>query len=203
MGISTGDILQIASYLLWTDGGLAQMIFNAAIGGVADTWDDADIVDDAADWVESMLAEFVATGSNTLDGSEVKVYVRDFVDDDWDEVGSTSIVWNPTDAADPLPRGIAGLVNAKTIDPDVSGKKYVPGFCEDAQDDGLWVAGVLVELSDFADLWTDLFTGAVSGGAWVPGVWSPTRGNFYLFSGAHTVPTECAYQRRRKRGVGV
>lgn len=203
MSITVGDILKVVAILNWVDGDVMQNVFNSVIGGTGGPFTDGDIVDDAEDWVGTMFANLVAGITNDLDGSEVRVYLYDAIDDDWDEVGSTSWTFNPTDAGEYLPRGVASLINCKTTDPDVNGKKYIGGQTEVAQDDGLWGSGHLTNLGLFADDWTDTFTGATSGASWVPGVWSPTNTNFYAMSGTYIIPTIPAYQRRRKRGVGI
>jgi hypothetical protein len=95
------------------------------------------------------------------------------------------------------------LITCQTTDPDVQGKKYVAGLSEGHCDDGLWQSGLVSALSDAAEDWLTAFVGAVSSADWQPGVWSPTRTNFYAATGSYAVPTIPAYQRRRKRGVGV
>lgn len=203
MSITVGDILKVVAIMTWLDGDIMQNVFAAAIGGTGGPYDDEDIVADAQSWLAAMYGNLSAVQSSSVDGSEVRVYVYDSVDDDFDEVGSASWTYNPTETGEFLPKGVAALINCKTLDPDVSGKKYIGGLCEVAQDDDVLQAGTMGLLADFADDWTDLFTGSVSGASWVPGIWSPTRTNFYAMSGTYVIPTIPAYQRRRKRGVGI
>ena len=203
MSITTGTILRVVATMLWTDGDLAQNVFNAVVTGGGSPWDDADIVDDAVAWVAAMYAIIVAVQSDEMDGSQVQVYEYDSVDADWDEVGSDAWAYNPTGTGDQMPRGVAGLINAKSVDPDVSGKKYVPGLMETNADDGLWSAALITILANFADDWVTGFVGGTSGADWAPGIWSPTQVNFRLMTGDVIIPTIPAYQRRRKQGVGV
>lgn len=203
MSITVGDVLKVVATLAWTDGNLMQNVFNAAITGSGGPFDDDDIVDDAVAWVGVMFANLVAAISNAADGSQVQVYVYDSTDDDFDEVGTAAWTFNPTNADHQLPRGVAALLNAKTLDPDVQGKKYVGGLTEGTITDGLWPTATLTPLSDFGDDWVTQFVGSVSGADWTPGVWSPKNTNIFPFSGQNIVPTIPAYQRRRKRGVGV
>jgi hypothetical protein len=203
MSIVIGDVLRVVAILTWLDGNIMQNVFNSVISGTGGPFDDADIVADALEWVGDMFAFEVGRISDECDGSEIRVYIRDNVDEDWDEVGSDAWTFDPTSATDMLPRGVAGLINAKTLDPDVNGKKYVGGLTEDSSLDGLWSSGEIISLGNYGAEWVSNFTGGTSGASWVPGVWSPTRNNFFPFSGTIIVPTIPAYQRRRKRGVGI
>lgn len=203
MTISDGTILRIAVSLLFTDGNLAMNIFNAVITGTGAPWDEADVVTDAVTWMDTLYANMTSSVGDTLDGSEITVYEYDALDDDWDEVGTADFTWNPSSAGDPLPRGVAALVNVRTIDPDVSGKKYFAGWTEGSSTDGAWVAAVLTTLADVIDDWITPFAGAETLGTWAPVVWSVVSKTPYIMSGESGIPTEPAYQRRRKRGVGA
>lgn len=203
MSIQVGDILRVVAIAAWLDGNLNMNVFNGVIGGTGGPYDDGDIVADALAWVNVIFANLTTSMSDELDGSEVAVYVYDSIDDDWDEVGTATWTFNPSSAGSQLPRGVASLINARTTDPDVQGKKYLGGLTEGSVDDGLWNSAHITVMGALADDWVDLFTGATSGASWVPGVWSPTRTNFFAFSGSHIIPTTPAYQRRRKRGVGA
>lgn len=203
MSIGVGDILKVVVTLAFTDSNLIQNVFSAVIGGAGGPYDDADIVDDADAWLDNMYANLVAQMTNDIDGSQVQVYVYDAVDDDYDEVGSQAWVFNPTSVGESYARGVAALINAKTSDPDVSGKKYMGGFTENNISDGEISAGLLTALAAFAVDWYTPFTGAVSNASWIPGVWSPKHTNLYALSGDFVLPTEAAYQRRRKRGLGI
>jgi len=203
MSIQVGDVLRVVAILAWLDGDVAQNVFNAVIGGSGGPYDDDDIVADAKAWVNVMFANFSASMSDEIDGSEVRVYVYDSADDDWDEVGSDSWTFNPASANDQLPRGVAALINARTLDPDVSGKKYVMGMTEGAVDNGLINSGEIGRLILFGEDWTTAFTGGTSAADWVPGIWSVKETNFHPTTGSLSIPTIPAYQRRRKQGVGI
>lgn len=203
MAVTAGDILKVVATVVWLDGNLMQNVFAALIAGGGSPFDDGDVVDDAVSWVGLMFAEVVGLISDECDGSQVQVYKYDSGDDDFDEVGTAPWTWNPTATDHQLPRGVAALLNAKTVDPDVQGKKYIGGFTEGGLVDGLWPGTTITDLATFGDEWVVPFTGAVSGADWSPGVWSPKHTDIFLFSGQNIVPAIPAYQRRRKRGVGV
>lgn len=203
MALSTGDIVRIVATMLWTDGNVMQNVYNAVLTGAGGPWDDADIIDDALDWVGLMYAELLTVISDTVDGSEVQGYVYDPVDDDWDEFETDNWTFNPTNATGELPRGAAALLNAKTTDPDVSGKKYIGGLAEGTLALGLWGGATVADLVDYGGEWVIPFVGVVSGADWTPGIWSPSRSVFLPSNLVVQIPTIPAYQRRRKRGVGV
>jgi len=180
-----------------------QNVFNAVVTGGGGPWDEEDIVDDAVDWCDTMFANLTANMVNVVDGSQVQVYEYDAVDDDWDEVGSDLWTFNPTGTSDQLARGVAALINAKSLDPDISGKKYLGGLNEAMLTNGLWESAAVTAFANFAADWITSFTGSTSGADWAPGIWSVAETVFKLMSGTYIIPTIPAYQRRRKRGVGV
>ena len=203
MSVADGDILRIVASLLWTDGNINQNVFNCKMSGAGAPWDDDDIIDDAEDWLDNMYANLVTTCSDEIDGNEVIVYKYDTVHDDWDEVGSQSWTFNPTAASEQLPRGVAGLVRLWTYDADVQGKKYIPAMVEVNLEDGLFNAGQITALLAFAADWYAAFVGATSGGTFTPGVWSVVGKVFRQALDHFATSTIPAYQRRRKRTVGI
>lgn len=203
MSITDGTILRVVVSCLWTDGNLVQNIFNAVVTGGGSPWDDADIVADALAWANDLYANLTTFVTDEMDGSQVQVYEYDPVDDDWDEVGSASFTWDPNQAGDYLPRGVAALLNVKTTDADVSGKKYVAGICDTHLTDGLWTSTVLAGLLAFGIDWYTGFAGGTSGATWTPGIWSVVGTVFKAAVSTLIIPTIPAYQRRRKRGIGA
>lgn len=203
MTITAGDILRVVAIYAWTDGNIMQNVFNAVVTGGGSPWDDVDIVGDALDWLDTMYATISVDISDAVDGAEVRVYKYDAIDDDWDEVGSDDWTWNPSNGSDRTPTGVAALINCKTTDPDVNGKKYIGGYTEGSPVNGIWDTTTLTRLALWGAEWVQGFTGAVSGASWAPGVWSPTSTLFVAMSGAVLIPTIPAYQRRRKVGVGI
>lgn len=203
MAITVGDILRVVVTYAWLDGNLNMNVFNALVGGSGGPYDEADIVDDALAWATAMFSEVVSSMSDQMDGSQVQVYVYDSIDDDWDEVGSDAWVSAPAHSDDQLPRGVAFLINARTDDPDVQGKKYLGGMTEAGVTAGLIIAATLIQMDGFADEWTLPFVGGTSGADWIPGVWSVKNSELAPLTGTFVIPAIPAYQRRRKRGVGV
>lgn len=203
MTVTTGDILRVVASFLWTDGNVNQNVFNAVVTGGGSPWDDADIADDAVAWLDNMYLNMVGQQSDEVDGNICTVYKYDSGDDDWDEVFSQAWVYDPTELTDQLPRGVAGLVRMWTTDPDVQGKKYLPAMTEGGLVDGLFGAGDLVAMLAFAADWYTPFVGGTSGADWTPGIWS-VAGTVFKAGVDHVAANAIpAYQRRRKRNVGI
>lgn len=203
MSLTVGDVLRVVATIVFLDGNVMQNVFAAVISGTGGPFDEDDVSADMLDWIDDMFANLVTFQSDNCDGSLVQIYVYDAVDDDFDEVGTESFVYNPSNTADEYARGVAALINAKTIDPDVSGKKYIGALAESHLTDGLIGSGLTVALTAMSLDWYTAFVGVASGATFTPGVWSPKNTNFFPLTGVFTFPTEPAYQRRRKRGVGA
>lgn len=203
MSITDGDILRIVASMLWSDGNINQNVFNAVVTGGGSPWDEQDIVDDAEAWLGNMYANLVTLMSDEIEGNEVIVYKYDAIDDDWDEVGSQSWTFSPSQAADELPRGVAALVRLWTSDPDVQGKKYIPALTEGTIVEGLIASSGITLLLAFAADWFAPFVGGTSGATWTPGIWSVAGTVFKAAIDHVATSTIAAYQRRRKRNVGI
>ncbi len=180
-----------------------QNVFNAMLSGGGAPWDDQDVLDDAEAWLDNMYANLTPELTTAMDGNTLHVYKYDAVGQDWDEVGFQSWTWDPARVADELPRGVAGLINLATVDPDVQGKKYLGGLTEDSIVDGMLVGSMLTAILAFGADWLTPFIGGTSGAGWQPGVWSVAQTAFKAAVDTITVSAICAYQRRRKRGIGI
>jgi len=189
--------------MLWTDGGINQNVFNCIVSGGGGPYADQDVADDMEDWLDNMYANITTSVTDDMDGNEVLIYKYDSGDDDWDEVSSQGWSWNPSITSDYCARGVAALVRMWTTDPDVQGKKYLPGFVEAAMTDSLWVAGTLTIMLAFGADWYTPFVGSATGATFTPGIWSVANTAFFAavdHIAANAIP---AYQRRRKRNVGI
>jgi hypothetical protein len=180
-----------------------QNVFNAVLTGGSGPWDDDEVLDDIQSWMGDIYDVLTSQVSDFVKGSQIIAYKYDSVDDDWDEVKTENWSWDPTGATEQLPRGAAALLNARTLDPDVNGKKYMGGFTENELDEGLWSSGAMTQLVLMGGEWTTPLTPGTSGALITPGIWSPTGGLLVPCSGTVIIPTMPAYQRRRKRGVGI
>ncbi len=203
MAISTGDILRLVVSMIWADGNIMQNVYAAQITGAGGPWPDGDVLDDLEDWADQMYAEILTQISSFVDGNEVFGYVWDPVGLDWDLFGSEPWSWLPTNAGSELPRGVAAFMKAPTSDPDVQGRKYIGGATEGELVTGLWSAGFVAQLVLYGADWILPFIGTLTTATITPGVWSVKNSSFHNFDTEVNISTIPAYQRRRKRGVGI
>lgn len=203
MAISTGDIMRIVVSMIWDDGNIMQNVYAAQITGAGGPWTDADVLDDLEDWADAMYANLVSEVSSFVDGNEIFGYVWDPVGQDFDLFGSEPWAWLPTNVGSELPRGVALFLKAPTNDPDVQGRKYLGGLTENEVSVGLWDAGVIAAAVLYGGDWITPFIGALTTATITPGVWSVKNKTFHNFDTEVNIVTIPAYQRRRKRGVGI
>jgi len=203
MSVADGDILRVVASFLWSDSNVNQNVFNCSVGGGSPPFDDQDVTDDMEDWLDDMYANVVGHMSDEIDGNEVLVYKYDTGNQDWDEVSSQAWSYDPTGTSEELPRGVSLLVRLWTLDPDVQGKKYLPALTEGNCTDGLFTGGTLTAALGFAYDWFLPFVGAASGATFTPGVWSVAQLAFKAAVEHYATSSIPAYQRRRKRNVGI
>lgn len=203
MSIPTGTILKVVATLAWLDGNLMQNVFALLISGGGGPWDEDDVISDLLLWIGSTFNAFGGHMSDEVDGSQIQVYKYDTVGLDWDEVGSNAWTFDPDEATEQVARGVSLLIGGRTTDPDTLGKKYIGGLCEDNSIDGLWGSALLLSAITFATTWITSFAGPSSGANFAPGVWSVKNDAYVQFRDAYYISAIPAYQRRRKRGVGV
>lgn len=203
MSVAENSILRVVQQLTWSDGNIMQNVFNMTVSGGTPPYDDQEVANDAADWMDEIYDGLAAAMSDELNTGEATVYKYDPVGDDWDEVASDVPTFTPVAGGEYLPTGVAAMIRANSTDPDVQGRKFFGGFTEDVQLDGGWT-GTFIALLILAALdWITPFVGASTGADFVPGVWSPTQTAFKAFVEHSIVNGIANYQRRRRPGVGI
>lgn len=203
MAIINGDVLRVVASLLFPDDVIMQNVFHLVATTVVGGGDEDDITLDLVGYVDALYANHDQNIEINMSGDEVKGYVRDTIDDDWDEIG-TGALGITTGAASPyMPHGCALLQTFFTTDPDVQGRKFWGGFTEANHDDGDWDGTLLTAIVLTAADVVTTYTGTETGSTFQPVVWSPTNNNAYAYSGTVATNPIVAYQRRRKPGVGI
>lgn len=204
MSIPTGTILRIVAEFLWDDGEINQNVFNVELTGGAGPYDDSDVVDDCLEYIEGLYDNIELYFAAEIDGNSVTVYKWDVSGQDWDEVGTTA--WSVTSggsATTGLPRGVALLMTAKSEDPDIDARKYLPGMVEGALASEIFSAPVLAAAVNFAGDWVTAIVGSTSGATITPVVWSVANLALEYLVDHYIVNGIPAYQRRRKNNVGI
>ena len=203
MSWTNGDIAKID--LTWNTAGIGMSccIFQCRlVQATPHVETDANVLLDLLDWIDSILLPIKShiVTSYVLQGSPVYKKVGAL----WNYVGDILPTQAGESIGDPLPSGVAALIEVTTDTSRVMGKKYLPGFSELAQTAGLWVSGVLAALASCAMAWAYGHVGThTSDTSYMAGVWSVKAGGFKQFTGAGAVNDVPAYQRRRKAGVGA
>lgn len=201
--VTEGTILRVVASLLFPDDVIMQNVFHVVLTSVVGDNDASDVVTDLVEYVEDIYTELNALISADVDASDIKVYEYDSVDDDWDEIGTDA--WSDTFAGTghKLPHGAAGLILLRTLDPDVTGKKFFGGFVVGVMNGTSLGAGQLADLALAAAEIVSSFVATTTSNVYTPGVWSVAQNNFRAFNGSYTVNAVPGYQRRRKPGVGI
>ena len=114
-------------------------------------------------------------------------------------VNTVSIGVTGTDATDPVPHGVAGLVTGYTDYPKVRGRKFFPGIGEDQFTGSTLVAGLVTLLTNLAVEWMSDY--GLGGTTYLVGM-VPTSTGLLAEIIRATIPGFASYQRRRKPGVG-
>lgn len=203
MSVSDGTILRIVAQFLMPESVIAQNIFYAVFNDTGGSNADQDVIDDCAEWVDSLFINIVDFISDTVDLQLVKVYVRDLIGNDWDELGNGTPVVTFSDVDTIVPHGVAALVHAFTTDPDVRGSKYIAGVADVEQTASSLSGGFMTALLLYCADWVSSWVGTETGGDFDPGVWSPTQVDFFPMVDHFIVNGQVGYQRRRKPGVGI
>lgn len=203
MAITTGDVLRLVVSQIWDTGDIMQNVYALQITGGGGPWDDDDVLDDLEDYADAMYANLTIHVVDEVNGNEIFGYRWDSGDQDFDLFGTEPWAWDPSSTDSQLPRGVASFLKAPTTNPDVQGRKYLGGHAEDVLAQGVWTAGLIAALALFGGDWVTPLIGTLTGATLTPGVWSVKLSQFFPFTAEVGVVTIPAYQRRRKRGVGI
>lgn len=203
MAVPTNAILRVVASMLMPNSVIAQNVFFALFLNDGGSDLEADVIGDLADWVDDILSQVETRMEQNIVPTDIRVYIYDAVDADWDEVGSDALTYTPSSIDEMLPHGVAAIIYARTEDPDVLGMKYLAGFSEDSQADGSWGSGTTSAMLLAGAQWVTDHIGAASGSTFEPGVWSVAQSAFIGMSGVFGANGIVGYQRRRKAGVGI
>ena len=203
MAIPTDAILRVVWQMLLPDNVILQNVFYATFDNDGTSDIDADVVLDLVEWMESIFGNLAGSIDSDVVVQEMIAYIRDIVGGDWDEIGTGVPAITPTATGAMAPHGVAALQHARTTNPDVSAHKYYGGLPDDSVLDSDLTTGILVNIVLAGSDWVTAFVGTDTGSGFTPGVWSPTKADFFSFNGVFVTNGQVAYQRRRKPGVGI
>lgn len=203
MSIEAGAILRVVAELIMPGSTVAQNVFYATFNDTGGSNADQDVVDDLVDWIDDIFDQIDLQMHSSITAGEVKVYIWDVLDADWDEIGSNVSTYVPAGGGDMLPHGVAAVMTGRTFDADVNGRKFFAGFSELSQSGSNWGGTALTDLLLAGAVWLTTFSGTATGSTFYPGVWSVVQVVFRRFVDNLIVNGIAGYQRRRKPGVGI
>lgn len=189
------DILQVTARMIL----LGQEVLNVYHLLVGENAPDGDLAQDITERLDNAHGEM----ATLQDGSMAFDSIRIINVTDNTEVGEfdwPSLVGGSVAGTVALPPGVAGVVTFTTTTMGSRGRKFIAGFTESDISDGVWEAGTLAAMADYAAYIATPFVGTESGVPLAFGV-RTAAGLFRSFNG-YTVTNIPGYQRRRKQGVG-
>lgn len=164
--------------------------------------DDDDVVLEIADWVENQWgAEWSqeASGQTTLSEVTIQIVLSDGTV--VRNLGEPQIDLTGTVGDGVLAAATSAYLQANTDLPQIRGAKYVPGYGEDAMNNGAWTNDMLLSLGLLLIEYL-LDINVPAGGILLAGVLSTKLEQFQTFNNTGAIEQIPAYQRRRKPQVG-
>ena len=201
MAVQNGERLKVVQSINMPQNVIAQNVFYFKCV-FQDSQDEGDVVDNLEIWIETLYTGINGSVSNECTMGTMLVYEYDGASEDWDLIGEASPTVTFGATAEMLPHGVCMVVRAYTTDPDVIGRKYIPGFTEDLSADGAWTAGGLADAAGFGDDW-DNTRSIDANNSLEPGVFSTRYLDVIQLNGTEVVLANPGYQRRRRPGVGI
>jgi len=202
--VNNGDVIRVSARFAMSSGQDHVNVFHYQTDPFGATEDDATVMSEIHDQLDSAYSNITAHLSNTASPVDLKFDIVEFIG------GVETIVRNlgliPFDVTTPpggtgeaLPPGNAGLVKMLTGIGKVYGRKYVGMLLEGGQNGGTLGASLLTALDVFGGIVYDSFAGAAV--TYLAGVMSKKLAEFVPFI-EYEVNPEIAYQRRRRPGTG-
>lgn len=197
-----GDIFKIVINYLLPGSTIAQNVFHWRYDGLA-IIPDSDVVDDFEVWASTWAFAWNAQASNKAEVLNFTIAKRQplggFLD-----IGGADINVAGNSIQDMLPHGVAALARATVTGSRGQGRKFVPGFVEGDQAEGIWDIGVLTIMGLLTLIWVQdpsLLIGITNN--YTSGVHNDQTSTFKSFAGSTFINTIVNYQRRRRPGVGI
>jgi len=205
MTVLNDVVLKAVAELAFPDNTLAQLVFWFLTDFVANQ-DDNDVVDAIEQYVDDFLTPIAGWIPVTVTNEQ-----GDVSEMEWDAVNS---VWETTrlvglfeqavtftSVAELLPFQSAPVIVGNTARPKSRGRKFIPGFTENAQVATELISGALTNLGTSLNVY--LADESISAGnELIVGVASTVTGTFLPFTDG-AVNSLLGTQRRRKPGVGA
>lgn len=204
MSIPINTIIKVGAHILLPDVVDAINVFwfliddNVGSGPL----DEDDIITATENWLDLLYAEVLASLADTVSGELVDVWEVEEGPFNLKPIGDGLQSWAGSAPQDAAPNGVAQVAALKTVNTDVTGRKFIPGSAETSMTDNNLTGTALARLLDFGIYWAAQYIDA-NDVILNPGVYSKTKSNFYASTGTIVGNAIVGYQRRRKPGVGT
>jgi hypothetical protein len=206
VSIDDGDYLKVDIECELQNGTICQNRFYYLADFASGPAADADVLDDLETRMEVMYGyvDGHITNGTTFGDMVVSKIEWSVANSQWEKVSQVGIR-QPTitcaNANDELPNQCAAVCVAKTVRPRTMGRKFLPPYGEDQQDNGVLVAGAVTALGSFTTSY--IADVPVSGsGDLRPGVVREGVNAWYTFTSGSANDT-IGTQRRRAPGRGI
>lgn len=198
---TAGEFLRVCLHYSQPSAGDIQNVFHFRLGGSVGT--DAQLLTDVTAWVSGLWLDQwrqLASDQTVLSHWESDIVTPGgFVTRN---IGGNLVGTEGDRPSEVLSAASAYYMLAYTAVPKARGSKYVPGLSEEDSSGGAISVAMLAELAILLGTYLTVFT-ASSGTVMTPGVLSAVLGAFVPFINSGAIDNLCAYQRRRKAGVGI
>jgi len=208
MTVSAGSLVRCVIKLANANGSQIQNVYDFIMAGTGNA-DDADVVTGVKNFLEKAYEAVDTFISNDISFTEGLVTLLSFVVDHWESVQALgsftsipNIVFDNGNAN--LPPAAAALIRLRTGVPKHEGRKYIGGLTvDDLDDDG-------TRTDAFGNALVSMASQLLSGDEAIPDstmtaqyVVLDANQQIHRYPENAIIPNEIAYQRRRKKYLGV
>lgn len=204
--IDVSDVLRIVLTFTMPETTVAQLVWHYLVtAGTPET--ETSVLSFIVNNTVNAFAGILVDMSNQVAGDEFEMLKWDFTLNRWDGVANentTSI--DGVDTIDMLPHGVGPLTVFHTGVGRRRGRKFIPGYVEDTQDQGILDVGAAARLITHALIFdNDIASATLTSkpGNFNVDPLSPLFETFAEWNKTAGINTTIAYQRRRKAGVGI
>ena len=197
-----GDVWRVVGEWSQEGGEVAQWVWHYVQTSSGGDPDAQDLIDDIVTNLETAWDEIEANVGSGVTFTEAILSQWDSMLNEWNQVatGSSSNL-DGSAAGDLLPQFNAALITFRTEVGRLNAKKFLFGLDDALEDEGIWTAAFLTNMSDFAAVFDNDIT---SGGlTFRPCTFNTTTENVSEFTGTNLTEANVTHQVRRRKGTGV
>jgi len=201
MTVNSNDIIRVTATVLLPDSGVGQNVWHYKAGAGVSAPED-EVMDEIRDLLDAGYAQLNPVVNQFVIPQNMEFSQSSDNGSSFAEIGERVwITYAPSGASEALPPQDAFLAHYGASGTGKLGSKYLAGFSEAQNMNGVVQASAFIAIVQFVN--TTVLTPQVTGGFMLPGWVERPSGVFRQYNGTASVPTRVATQRRRKDGVGI